>query len=101
VDGAPAPPSRAARARAGGIALCALLALAGSVLGKAPVAMAGFAGLALLGWGRALGMVGLFGLAVAIAAHATRKPAAPTDELTPWIGPPAAQAAPTPPEGGS
>jgi hypothetical protein len=84
---------RAARrrraARSGGTALLLLLGIVGF---PGPLSIAGFLGLSILWWGRPLSMVGLFGLATAVAFHATRKPPPPADDLTPVIGPPAATA---------
>jgi hypothetical protein len=75
--------------RAGGTALLLLLGL---VAFPGPLSIAAFLGLSVLWWGRPLAMVGLFGVATAVAFLATRKPPPPTDDLTPVIGPPAATA---------
>jgi hypothetical protein len=90
--GDPAAARRARRqrgARAGGTALLLLLGVVGF---PGPLSIAGFAGLAALWWGRPLAMVGLFGVATAVAFFATDRPSRPTDDLERDIGPPATPA---------
>jgi hypothetical protein len=87
VDGPGAPARDARKVRAAKVAAGAVLLLAGFFLFPGPASMVAFAGLAVLGWGRAAGMIGLFLFATSLAAHATRKPPPPVDDLSPILGP--------------
>jgi hypothetical protein len=102
MEGDAAAPAR--RKNPAVIGAAVALGLLGLVLFGTVFSVVAFAGVAVLGWGRALAMVGLFAMATSLAVHLTREPAAVEDDLTPVIGP-AGDAplplSPAPPAGGS